>query len=362
MRRLFVFTNSFIDSGMANVTQTLKMASAFAKVFEVDVHMRGQGIRAYEKLAASVVGGRTDFNLVVTEQSRAYNVLKLAARIVGHSPRPFLYTRSLIVGSAGAFFCERVLVELHQDRLTRFNFLTRLICFTLQLTYFKKRMRIIVISDALKKTLLKKYSIADEFSVMHDAADPQAPSMLALEKRQRPLVVYTGKVDEERSVDKIIALAKVFGQLDFRILGGDPEITRTIRESITRAGLKNVKVFRRQGAKRVSFYQCKADILLGFWSHRVPTMSYCSPLKVFEYLHTGNKILLHDFGVLHEVVPQHDLIEYCDPEDFSSHISALDRLLKREVTQENRAELIKAAGDYTYTKRASALATMALSE
>jgi len=45
-----------------------------------------------------------------------------------------------------------------------------------------------------------------------------------------------------------------------------------------------------------------SDYLLAKWSSEVPTINYCSPLKVFEYMATGKPIITQDFPTIKEVL------------------------------------------------------------
>lgn len=243
-------------------------------------------------------------------------------------------------------------LELHQDKFGRTEFISKFFTKILNLNYCKNKIKIVVISESLKKIIINKYNIQNKIFVSHDAANMPSKNLLNMPKRNRKLVVYTGKFGNDRSVDHILDLAMNDPSSDFRIIGGTLNEVKNFRETVKKLKIKNLKVFKRQIYSRIRFLQCKADILIAFWSSEVPTMKYCSPLKLFEYMQTGNKILLHDFKVFNEVIPSNQLIRKCIPDNKNSEIKEYKFLKDLEYLEQDKKDLILYGSKYTYDIRA----------
>ena len=80
----------------------------------------------------------------------------------------------------------------------------------------------------------------------------------------------------------------------------------------------------------ISKYLFASDILLALWSKKVPTMNYCSPLKLFEYMASGKIILAHDFITIREVIDHKKTGYLVNPDNISFLINALRDILSDE--------------------------------
>jgi len=86
-------------------------------------------------------------------------------------------------------------------------------------------------------------------------------------------------------------------------------------------------------------------------------MDYCSPLKLFEYMSTGNKILLHEFNVFKEVIFSSPLINLCEPEDADSEWDRYFELKERVISNEDIAKVADYSASFSYSNRAKILWT-----
>lgn len=354
---LLIFSRSFIESGLANVNQTLYMAQNLAKFGPVHVYMRSHKRNDSDAVVKKIIGTDNKFTFKAGHSSAVLFTILFCLSLLTKKPSSHrIYTRSIIVGFFSWLLGYKSVVELHQDKFVNLGICDRAFGFICANTAVTRRLKIVVISQSLKDILLTKYGKIDNISVLHDAAEPAIDEFQNLSKRERPLAVYTGKLSNERSVDDIVKMAADFPDVDFCLVGGNANQVRFYRNMALEFGLKNVKVHLRQGFKRISYFQNKADILLAFWSHDVPTMAYCSPLKLFEYMQTGNKILVHDFPVLREVLPASPFVQYAEPGDLVSCKKAFQLLLNNVESAQTAREELRAHGmKYTYHGRARTL-------
>ena len=121
-----------------------------------------------------------------------------------------------------------------------------------------------------------------------------ARSKLNLSK-DRTIVTYTGGLYPDREIENIIQLAKEFPELCFLVIGG-PEKNRQHYQKIAYdEAVTNINFMGFIKHNLIPNYLYASDILLALWSSRVPTINYCSPLKIFEYMAAGRTIVAHDF-------------------------------------------------------------------
>jgi glycosyltransferase involved in cell wall biosynthesis len=78
-------------------------------------------------------------------------------------------------------------------------------------------------------------------------------------------------------------------------------------------------------------YLFTADILLALWSSDVPTINFCSPLKVFEYMAAGRLILAHGFPTIKEILVDGVNAYLANPNDLND----LDKKFKQALNDEN---------------------------
>ena len=78
---------------------------------------------------------------------------------------------------------------------------------------------------------------------------------------------------------------------------------------------------------KVASYLSKSDILLALWSSKVPTINYCSPLKVFEYMASNKLIVADGFITVKEVLTHKENAVLVEPDDYDSLQNAFKSIL-----------------------------------
>ncbi|MDC3343060.1 glycosyltransferase [Pseudomonadales bacterium] len=260
-----------------------------------------------------------------------------------------------MIGIFAACFRSVVIVELHQDRLSNSWILDVTLKKSLSILKLDN-LKIVVISDKLKHILLEQ-GLEREVTVLHDGFD--SPDVHAGVRQNKVRVVYTGMVSVERGFLEICELAKECPDLNFVVMGAKLEEADLYRGVANEYGLVNLKVFSKQDRRRVGLFQSNAAVLLALWGHDVPTMKYCSPLKLFEYMSAGQPILCHDFEVFHEVVPEHNSgIHLFEPGNSIAAVKGLRELLNNPESRRDAALLMDHAEQYSYSHRARKMVEM----
>ncbi len=179
---------------------------------------------------------------------------------------------------------------------------------------------IVAITNSLKRDLVKKIGVPAERIIVAPDGVPEAwindKTLTKEEARQQlgiaidnQVVVYTGRL----YADSIKILAEAVGYLprDIQIIlvgpgehswtGKDEQLTK-FRRFLTNNGYDNVRITGPVAPTQVRLFQKCADALIIPYTERLRTAPYMSPIKVFEYMATGNPIVAYRLPVLQEVL------------------------------------------------------------
>ena len=236
-----------------------------------------------------------------------------------------------------------VVVELHNYRLAG-----PLLLHKYYLRILRKRklnLRIIVISEALKQFFVDSGVPKNRILVQHDGVDLKAfqePYVKDLVVRNpfpkdQTLVTYAGSLYKDRKIDRIVELAIKLRNINFLVLGGSIDDIKRL-ESAYQTMPSNLFFAGRVPVGEVYEWLKRSDILLALWSWSVPTMKYCSPLKVFEYLVSGKIMVVEAYPTIKEVLTEKNAI-LVEPENFDNLVlgvkKAVVQVLENDFPTEN---------------------------
>jgi len=236
-----------------------------------------------------------------------------------------------------------VVVELHNYRLAG-----PLLLHKYYIRILRKRklnLRIIVISEALKQFFVDSGVPKNRILVQHDGVDLKAfqePYVKDLVVRNpfpkdQTLVTYAGSLYKDRKIDRIVELAIKLRNINFLVLGGSIDDIKRL-ESAYQTMPSNLFFAGRVPVGEVCEWLKRSDILLALWSWSVPTMKYCSPLKVFEYLVSGKIMVVEAYPTIKEVLTEKNAI-LVEPENFDNLVlgvkKAIVQVLENDFPTEN---------------------------
>ena len=136
--------------------------------------------------------------------------------------------------------------------------------------------------------------------------------------QNKNIIVYAGGLYPDREIENILKLAKNNPELLFIIIGGPDKNKILFEMNASRGLITNIQFTGLIPHIKIPEYLYAADILLALWSKKVPTINYCSPLKLFEYMASGRLILTHRFPTISEVLEDNIDAIFCEPDDFHS--------------------------------------------
>ena len=234
----------------------------------------------------------------------------------------------------------------------------------LQKFIISRHTNTIVISDALRCLLMDKFNLAeDKFLVLHDAASQveaiNVDGYIVESKKQK--IGYFGHVYPGRGIEVVSYLAEKFSDVDFYVVGGEPDLVATLSKENHHKNLIFVGHVSNVVARSL---MREMDILLMPYQKVVSigplgsdTSKWMSPLKMFEYMSSQVAIVSSDLPVIREVLQANKNCLLVPPDDHVAWWEAVEKLLKDESY---RAGLARRAfkdfqKKYTWKQRAKAI-------
>lgn len=204
-------------------------------------------------------------------------------------------------------------IELHNNKLHQgYGWLNKYWHrFLIKMSKTSQVLRIVCISEALKNYWINRGIPSNKLIVAHDGIDQNVfhkniSKYVARRKLGLPvekqIVTYTGRLYKNRKIENIITLADKFRKVHFLLVGGPDEQSNAYKNMAESNEIKNITFTGQIPHEQIPDYLFASDVLLGLWSSDVPTINYCSPLKVFEYMAAGRIIIAHAFPTIKEVL------------------------------------------------------------
>jgi len=231
---------------------------------------------------------------------------------------------------------------------------------------FKKKnfLKLVVISEALKRDYLLKFSVLDENKIIvaHDGANidiEQVKNHLyySNNKSSRDVfnVGYVGSLFPGKGVEGILSLAKARPFHKYHVVGGtEKEIAKFKKKASS-----NVSFHGRMQPSNIPSILRKFDILLLLSKKKIETSDggdiglYTSPLKMFEYMASGRPIIASKLPVFEEVLKHNVNSFLVSPDNDKLYGEALDLLVENEKLREKFAKnaMNDLISNFTWSKR-----------
>lgn len=235
------------------------------------------------------------------------------------------------------------------------------------LSLIGKSNLIVTLTDQIKKLFMSGKKISTHLIVAHDAVDlslfkgplskEDAREKLVWPRDQK-IILYTGHFFATKGV-KTLALASAFLSSDSWIyfVGGTDADTLEFERWIETRSLKRIRFIPYQEPTKIPLYLWAADCLvLPNSSKTTFSVSYTSPLKLFEYMASNRPIVASRLPSLQEILTDRKnalLFKPDTPEDLASCIQAI---LKNQSLGDQLAQnAIQEVNLYTWKKRANTI-------
>ena len=345
--KLVYIHSTEITSGKANVVQAISMCEAFASK-GIDVELvtpyPKEKIVAPDEYLAGKFGIKNKIDISFYHKIELFNRLDMLGSYFG--------VRKFIKKSTGELFFTRcpliltlltsknmpVIFEAHNTKIHyRNKFLD---------SYWSKKiikaskmnsfMAFISISKKLGDFWEKKGVPNEKILPLHDGFSSQLFQENVTRHNARiklnlpgdkKIVTYSGSLYPDRNIEKIIDLAKYFPRELFIVIGGPKENADFYQSLAKETRVANIQFTGPVKHTMIPYYLYASDVLLALWSKKVPTINYCSPLKIFEYMAAGRIIVAHGFPTIKEVIRHEENGLLVTPDDFNDLVEKTDMAL-----------------------------------
>ena len=341
-------------SGGLNTTllQVFSMCTAFVNAgYKVTLAMqRNEGFEFnLKEFINNTFKDGIDFEITTWNQKsrniflNRFMVKSSIVKIAKQKNPDIIFSRDSFILNSLTKFNIPLIFESHNSKLhTRHNILHK---------YLEKRLLRVTrspnfkclfsISEALSKYWEHKGVSQSKLFSWHDGFDlslfekhidkNDAKSKLNFPKNKK-IVTYTGGLYPDRDIENIIYLAREFPDVIFLVIGGPEKHRQNFEKMSQEESVLNINFMGYVGHNLIPSYLYASDILLALWSSKVPTINYCSPLKIFEYMAAGRTIVAHGFPTIREVLENEKDSILCEPDNFDSLKSSLNKALIMQNT------------------------------
>lgn len=183
-----------------------------------------------------------------------------------------------------------------------------------------------------------------------DASKSEARAKLGLDAAAR-YVVYTGQFYPWKGTDTLAEAAESVPDAQFVFVGGvDADFARS---QARWQHVKNIRFTGQVPHSEAALWQKVADVLV------VPNTAkeeisahYTSPMKLFEYMASGNPIVASDIPSIREVVDD-KIVYFAEPDNAESFAQAIGKALTDPQALEHAVRASTLAREHTWEKRAA---------
>ena len=275
-----------------------------------------------------------------------------------------VYTRDIFIALISSVLGNKTIIELHDPGYSY----KRVLCYKL-MVFFNKILRVVVISQSLKKLIIKRYynkKLLNKIVVAHDGVDLNSFDNIPDKKKLRnklkinndiSVIGYSGHLYKGRGLELILDLAFLLKKQLFLIIGGNDDDIKKYIKKAKELNVNNIQFVGFINNQELPKYIAACDILLMPYQNSVSvsgggnTVDFMSPLKMFEYMASKRPIICSDLKVIREVLDNNNSI-LCKPNDIEEWTIAINKLVKdKNVSKRLAANSYNKVKSYTWDNR-----------
>lgn len=360
--RILYLHNTKYNSNMANLVQVKAMCKAMSEEgHEVILSLPGKNKENIKNQSFEIHLRKPVFKNSKIDKYINHSSVK---KTINKFNPDLVYLRTPLLLNQAMNSRKPIVMELHNNTLHQgYKWLDKYWKrYLLKVSETDQIKKLICISQALKDYWIEKGVPKEKLVVAHDAIDQkqfekplsvsEARVKLNLPQKTK-IVTYLGRLYKNRKIESILELAKTYTDTIFLVVGG-PDSRRDIyKEEAEKFDLENITFVGQVPHEKIIYYLYASDVLLALWSSEVPTINYCSPLKLFEYMAAGRTIVAHGFPTIKEVLTDGENALLVKPDSIEHLIEktaeALNKTDASEMPLKARELVLK---EYTWQRRA----------
>lgn len=224
-----------------------------------------------------------------------------------------------------------------------------------------KILKVICISDALKKAYIQRYIInQNKVIVLHDGVNlDNFTEKKELFTSAKPQVAYMGSLYQGKGIEIIIDIAKKMKEIDFNIYGGEDWQIIGFKNQLKELNITNIIFNGHVENSKIPQIQSSYDILLMPYKNKVlgrgteDISRWMSPMKMFEYMASGKVIISSSLSVIQEVLND-DNAYLVNPDNIDEWVNTISHIMKnKQEAILKTKQALKDVQNYTWQNRAN---------
>ncbi|OHA91074.1 MAG: hypothetical protein A2665_01105 [Candidatus Zambryskibacteria bacterium RIFCSPHIGHO2_01_FULL_46_30] len=232
----------------------------------------------------------------------------------------------------------------------------------------RSKIKIVTITRTLKSDLIQLGIKQERIMVSPDGVNlaqfANLPSKDELRRKlglplDKTIIAYVGRyrtMGQEKGVGGLIkayaTIEKKQKNILLLLVGIHEGEKLEVEELMKRNLVSNYKIKSIIPSRIVSHYLCASDILVMNYPSANHYLYYMSPLKLFEYMASGNPIVSSDLPSIREVLNESNAI-LVPPDDINVLIKGIENLIKdKPMGDKIAAKAYKDVQNYTWANRA----------
>ncbi|MFC1499137.1 glycosyltransferase [Verrucomicrobiota bacterium] len=375
MKILYIHTGR-LEEKKANFVQAFQMCSAFAQSGqEVLLAINSYTLnnkQAEKKLCDEMKLPSLPFKLLIYKGRHYLGKLKSIGaalaikRLLKSTEYDIAFIRDPVLLPLVAGNCSNIIFEAHNNLTFPPGGIIDSAWRRMIVSHARKpRLKLfITISKTLRKYWENAGVPSNKLCALHDAVNPnifcvdtskndaRKKVSLPIDKK---IVLYAGSLHKDRSIPEILKLAEGRPDINFVIVGGPEKARQNFKNIADNSGRKNIILTGRVPHHIIPLYLAAADVLLMLWSREVPTINYCSPLKMFEYMASERIIVGHSFPTIAEVLEHGKHAYLVNPDSFQELTDQLNNALDKPNPEMAKAAQKLVIEKYTWTQRCQSI-------
>jgi len=278
----------------------------------------------------------------VTDQiARALSVLYRAKKVASRINATIQVEHSALGGIASILGVTNYVLDVHDLsfasplylKLLFSTFIQKSI-YTIEKNAVTKASRVIVVSNLMKKFLVKQWRVPEEKIVVIPNGFSQEKIQRVLDKlnkvEERKIIARTGTLFKHLNVEALIHLAKSLRNSDVKVLLiGDGPLRSYIEKRVREKNLKNVIITGFLPYEKAMRLTLKACVVFECMKKSLTTMVAC-PVKILDYVALGKAMALSDVSEISYELGRRGGALVSSPDDIERFVENVHRLLTDE--------------------------------
>jgi glycosyltransferase involved in cell wall biosynthesis len=248
-----------------------------------------------------------------------------------------------------SFFGKNIYFEAHKFSDSRKFFYRR---------FLKRKIKVIAISESLKKNFLEMGFGTDDILVAHDSVNLNDFNISVTKEEARnktglplnaKIVMYTGHLFDWKGADVLAKAAMTLPEINFVFVGGTEHDVAVFKDKF--GELENIIIMGHEPHKDIPVFLKAADILVLPNSAKQKFYLGTSPIKLFEYMSSMRPVVASDIPSIAEVLNGGNSVLVM-PDDPSALADGIKKLMDTNLAGKIAEKAFEDVQLYTWQKRA----------